>query len=386
MFKDLIAIPSMKSLNTKYKDYNPVFKVFIPFAYIQTPLAQLFVVSSGAYFIYKAFVHWSSGALASPLLEVMFISLYLTSMGVFVTKYIKLGDKQNRYVELLGIFLMFVFICVLIIDFNMSITFLLFVPFSLIKYFLKHHTSVNLSPRDRFKNTVVQTVYAQSDRINVLYANKMFVSGFYSKFVLRQYLVVIVYYFVNIDVPESGLLLHYAIVHICFNMHNRMIGVLFGNPRGTSFSKLVEGSVAAATLFGTAVMARVGYIDDYNKVTTEGGEVNSSILGDHMTRFHQNQAGFNFNYNDQIGRDMATAARSSSPEFVENYLLNAKGELCSQCPIGSEGRIIDPIKTGECLTQNNITIQKSELGVKRFAKVLDETTTFGRLMSKDGFK
>ena len=43
---------------------------------------------------------------------------------------------------------------------------------------------LNLAQRDKFKNAVVQTVYAQSDRIKDLYAKKMFVSGFYSEFVL----------------------------------------------------------------------------------------------------------------------------------------------------------------------------------------------------------
>jgi hypothetical protein len=57
----------------------------------------------------------------------------------------------------------------------------------------------------------------------------MFVSGFYSEFVLKQWLVVVIYSLVNTDVHESVLILHYGIMHIGFNIWNRTIGVLFGN-------------------------------------------------------------------------------------------------------------------------------------------------------------
>ena len=283
----------------------------------------------------------------------------------------------------MGLFIISVFICVLIIYFNFPISFLLFVPFSLAKYFFKHYSNVKFSPRDKFKNAVVQVVYAQSDRIKDLYAKKMFVSGFYSEFVLRQWLVVVIYSLVNTDAHESGLILHYGIMHIGFNICNRAIGVAFGNPRGVSFNKLLEGTVLSATLAGSLIGVRAGYMDDYSDVTAEDGKVERSFFGDAMTRHHQNNAGYDFNYTDKLGRDFSHAARHSSSEFTEKYLLNSEGGLCSQSPIGSEGRVIDAGKTDECLTQNNITIKESQFGVKRFAKVLDETTTFGSLFNNE---
>ena len=142
----------------------------------------------------------------------------------------------RKGIELLGLFIISVFICVLIIYFNFPISFLLFVPFFLAKYFFKHYSNVKFSP-DKFKNAVVQVVYAQSDRIKDLYAKKMFVSGFYSEFVLRQWLVVVIYSLVNTDAHESGLILHYGIMHIGFNMYR---AIAFGNPRGVSFNKLLR--------------------------------------------------------------------------------------------------------------------------------------------------
>jgi hypothetical protein len=229
IFNEIIHIPSMNALKRKYKDYNPVSKFFTPFMYINIPILQLIVISSASYYIYKMYVHFSSGSLASTLLEIIGVSLYLTSMGLFVRKYIKLDDTQNSRIELLGIFIISVFICVLIIYFNFPISFLLLVPFFLAKYFFKHYSNVKFSPRDKFKNALVQTLYAQSDRIKDLYAKKMFVSGFYSEFVLKQWLVVVIYSLVNTDVHESVLILHYGIMHIGFNIWNRTIGVLFGN-------------------------------------------------------------------------------------------------------------------------------------------------------------
>ena len=110
IFNEIIHIPSLNSLKFKYKEYNPVFKFFIPFMYINIPVLQLIVISSASYYIYKMYVHFSSGSLASTLLEIIGISLYLTSMGLFVRKYIKLDDTQNSRIELLGIFIMSLFV------------------------------------------------------------------------------------------------------------------------------------------------------------------------------------------------------------------------------------------------------------------------------------
>ena len=100
--------------------------------------------------------------------------------------------------------------------------------------------------------------------------------------------------------------------------------------------------------------------------TAEDGKVERSFFGDAMTRHHQNNAGYDFNYTDKLGRDFSHAARHSSSEFTDKYLLNSEGGLCSQSPIGSEGRVIDAGKTDECLTQNNITIKESKLGIQMY--------------------
>ena len=77
IFNEIIHIPSLNSLKFKYKDYNPVFKFFIPFMYINIPVLQLIVISSASYYIYKMYVHFSSGSLASTLLEIIgIISLF----------------------------------------------------------------------------------------------------------------------------------------------------------------------------------------------------------------------------------------------------------------------------------------------------------------------
>ena len=133
-------------------------------------------------------------------------------------------------------------------------------------------------------------------------------------------------------------------MHTIFSMCNRAIGVAFGNPRGVSFNKLLEGTVLSATLAGSLIGVRAGYMDDYSDVTAEDGKVERSF-GDAMTRHHQNNAGYDFNYTDKLGRDFSHAARHSSSEFTDKYLLNSEGGLCSQSPIGSEGRVIDAGKT-----------------------------------------
>ena len=53
----------MNSLKSKYKNYNPVN--------INIPVLQLIVISSASYYIYKMYVHFSSGSLASTLLEII---------------------------------------------------------------------------------------------------------------------------------------------------------------------------------------------------------------------------------------------------------------------------------------------------------------------------
>ena len=63
--------------------------------------------------------------------------------------------------------------------------------------------------------------YAQSDRIKDLYAKKMFVSGSYSEFVLRQWLVVVINSLVK-NAHESGinttLWYHYIGFNICIEL------------------------------------------------------------------------------------------------------------------------------------------------------------------------
>jgi len=76
-------IPSMDALRLKYKSYNPIIKVFLPFLYIQIPLLQLVVILSVSYLLYTCTVHFSSDMLGPTLIGIMCWSFYITSVRLF---------------------------------------------------------------------------------------------------------------------------------------------------------------------------------------------------------------------------------------------------------------------------------------------------------------
>lgn len=379
-------IPSMDALRLKYKSYNPIIKLFLPFLYIQIPLLQLVVILSVSYLLYTCTVHFSSDMLGPTLIGIMCWSFYITSVRLFLNKYVNLSNKHNKALELLSILILFVFLCFSILCFGTRWIILLLILFMLIKHYIKYYSNSFNLPNRLSENVVVKTLSSRNDRINNLFNNQMFISGFYNQFVTSQYLLIVAYYLTHENSYECHLLMQYGIWHICFNLINRAIAASFGNPRGVVVSKVIDNT-ASLVAIGAGIGGMVGcFVTDSNNCTRESGNVSQSVFGQNMTLRHQNSGGYLFNYNDIVSRNFAEAAKNSSSEF-NKYLINSQGGLCSENAIGSQDRIIDSAKTDQCLSQNNIEIVTSEFGVKRFAVkkpvILDQTSTFGQLMSKD---
>jgi len=111
-------IPSMDALRLKYKSYNPIIKLFLPFLYIQIPLLQLVVILSVSYLLYTCTVHFSSYMLGPTLIGIMCWSFYITSVRLFLNKYVNFSNKHNKALELLSILILFVFLCFSIVCFG----------------------------------------------------------------------------------------------------------------------------------------------------------------------------------------------------------------------------------------------------------------------------
>ena len=80
------------------------------------------------------------------------------------------------------------------------------------------------------------------------------------------------------------------------------------------------------------------FVTDYNNCTRESGDVSESVFGHNMTLRHQNNAGYDFNYN-MISRDFAEAAKNSSSEY-NKYLINSQVGYAANAKVGPD-RIID---------------------------------------------
>ena len=295
-------------------------------------------------------------------------------------------NRYNKALDLLVIVLLFVFFCFSIVCFGTRLIILLAILFLLIKHYIKYYSNSFKLPNILSENVVAKTLSSREDRINHLFNKQMFISGFYNQFVTSQYLLILVYYLTHENSYECYLLMQYGIWHICFNLINRAIAASFGNSRGVVVSKLIDNTASLMGI-GAGIGGMVGcFVTDYNNCTRESGDVSTSVFGQNMTLQHQNEGGYDFNYNNTISRDFAEAAKNSSSEY-HKYLINSEGGLCNENTIGSKDRIIDSEKTDICLSQNNIEIVTSEFGVKRFAvkkpAILDQTSTFGQLMSKD---
>ena len=107
----------------------------------------------------------------------------------------------------------------------------------------------------------------------------------------------------------------------------------------------------------------VSYYDYVDVISNSNKIWHSSISS--ITNY-QNLAGFDYNFTNIIVEILLILDRNS-PGF-EKFLINSKGMLCSEYPIGSEGRIIDVGKTDQCLTENSIKVIVNKFNVKIFVK------------------
>jgi hypothetical protein len=169
----LLRIPSMNALRIKYRSYDPLIKVFVPFLYIQIPILQLVVILSVSRFLYTSTVHFSLDTLGPTLIGIMCWSFYITLVRLFLNKYVNLSNKHNKALELLTIFILFVFFCFSIVYFGTRLIILLLILFMLIKHYIKYYCNSFNLPNTLSENVVVKTLSSRSDRINNLFHNQM---------------------------------------------------------------------------------------------------------------------------------------------------------------------------------------------------------------------
>ena len=350
----LLRIPTQDSLRFHFNNCKPRYKSFLLFTYTQTPILQLIVILMGSFISY--FSIYSSSSL-SYILQFSYLSFYLALVITCLSLFIK-------QIEGILCFILISIIGILVVYFDLTIGILYFVSIIIYGFLV-------------YKTGILETSFETRLLINRLYMKTMFVSGFYNRFAKIQLLLVLAF---NSLVPsdlESGPLLWYSLFHVYWNFLTRYVGIFFGDviseenssdsPISFNLSKIQETLIIILSL-GIGLLF-VGYVVssyDYVDVISNSNKIWHSSISESITRYYQNLAGFDYNFTNIIGRDIADTVRNS-PGF-EKFLINSKGMLCSEYPIGSEGRIIDVGKTDQCLTENSIKVIVNKFNVKIFVK------------------
>ena len=116
--------------------------------------------------------------LRTTLIGIMCWSFYITSVRLFLNKYVNFSNKHDKALELLTILILFVFFCFSIVYFGTRLIILLLILFMLIKHYIKHYSNSFNLPNTLSENVVVKTLSSRNERIKNLFNNQMFISGF----------------------------------------------------------------------------------------------------------------------------------------------------------------------------------------------------------------
>ena len=146
--------------------------------YIQIPLLQLVVILSVSYFLYTFTVHFSSGMLRTTLIGIMCWSFYITSVRLFLNKYVNFSNKHDKAFRVVNDIYIIRFFLLLIVYFGTRLIILLLILFMLIKHYIKHYSNSFNLPNTLSENVVAKLFLHENERIKNLFNNQMFISGF----------------------------------------------------------------------------------------------------------------------------------------------------------------------------------------------------------------